>query len=140
MKVLVDTSVWSLALRRKKAIPDNEKKILAHVAELINNSSIVIIGPIRQELLSGISDERQFTRLKEILGSFIDLDITTSDYEKAAEFFNRSRAKGIQGSHIDFLICAVASNNDIPVFTLDKDFTRYAQYCEFQIYKAYKPH
>ena len=123
MKVLVDTSVWSLVLRRKE-----EAEIVKRLADLILSSLVVMIGPVRQELLSGISDATVFDRLRATLKAFDDFPITTHDYVTAAKFYNTCRAHGIQGSHIDFLICAVAYNNNFHIYTTDKDFGNYARY------------
>lgn len=124
MRVLVDTSVWSLALRRSAHAqrPEAEELrqlIAAHVAE--------IIGPIRQELLSGIRDPAQFDSLESHLSAFADLPLLADDYVTAAKFFNLCRSKGIQGSNTDFLICAVAVRHDLAVFTTDGDFPRFAK-------------
>ena len=59
MKVLVDTSVWSLALRRKEP-----SEIAKKLTDLILSSLIVMIGPGRQEVLSGIADKNAFLKLK----------------------------------------------------------------------------
>lgn len=118
MKVLVDTPIWSLALRR----PEN-----ARVVAFVEDGRVAIIGPIRQEILCGLRERAQFERLRDRLRAFADTEITVDDYEQAAEFYNRCREKGIQGSNTDFLICAVAARNDLPIFTTDGDFTRFAQ-------------
>lgn len=55
-----------------------------------------------------------------------DFSINTSDYELAASLYNKLKSKGIQGSHIDFLICAVALSHDLSIYTYDKDFFRFA--------------
>jgi len=128
MKVLVDTSVWSLALRRKEQSETVEK-----LTALIKESLVVMIGPVRQELLSGISDRAIFNNLKSNLQSFDDLPITTGDYETAAEYFNTCRKNGVQGSHTDFLICAVACNNDLLIFTTDQDFQYYVKYTPIRL-------
>jgi hypothetical protein len=107
-RVLVDTSVWSLALRKKDAT-ESEQRIIAQLSTLILDLDLVIIGPVRQEILSGISDQKKFTTLRERLSIFEDFPITTHDYEVAAQFLNECRNHGIQGSYIDFLICAVAA-------------------------------
>jgi predicted nucleic acid-binding protein len=133
MKILVDTSVWSLALRRRE--PDNAAEDLE---DLILSSMAVMIGPVRQELLSGISDEKSFERLRAKLTAFTDLPITTIDYEIAARFFNICRKHGIQGSHTDFLICAVAYINDLWIFTTDDDFTLYARHLPIRLYQTKK--
>jgi predicted nucleic acid-binding protein len=124
MMILIDTSVWSLALR-KKTLTTNEIKVVKELKELIYELRVVTIGPIRQELLSGLSDETKFNNLKEKLISFDDLPLKQEDYEKAAEISNYCRRKGIHGSHIDFLICAAAINYKISIFTTDKDFENY---------------
>ena len=130
--VLVDTSVWSLAFRKKH--PDsNDKKLIEYLTFLIRNRYAVMIGPIRQEILSGISGESTFRKLKEALKAFPDFEITTDDYEQAAAYYNICRSNGIQGSHIDYLICSVAHNNDFLIFTLDKDFKNYRNYIDIEL-------
>jgi len=128
MKVLVDTSVWSLALRRKEP-----SEIAKKLTDLILSSLVVMIGPVRQEVLSGISDKTAFLKLKAKLDAFDDFDIDTRDYETAAEFYNICRKNGIQGSHIDFLICAVAHNNNFMVYTTDKDFDNFVKYLPIKL-------
>jgi len=106
MKVLIDTPIWSLAFRKNK---NNEKNTtIENLIDLIHNGRIAIIGPIRQEILSGISDRNKFNDIKERMSIFTDYDLQSSDYEFAAECSNECRRNGIQGSHTDFLICAVA--------------------------------
>lgn len=141
MNVLVDTSVWSLALRRTKidSKPDEPEDIyVTELRELINEVRAQIIGPIRQELLSGISSQAQFEKLRDYLRSFQDLPVDSQDYERAAELFNSCRNKGVQGSHIDFLICAVAQRYNIPIFTTDKDFSLYAQLINIVLHEPRK--
>jgi len=130
VSILVDTSVWSTALRKKKqAFP--QESILR---QLVIDGLVRIIGPIRQELLSGISEKKQFERLKKNLSYFPDIPLITSDFEQAAEFFNLCRKGGIQGSHIDFLICSVASAHDLQIFTLDKDFDRFQKILPIRLF------
>ena len=122
MKVLVDTSVWSLALRRRS--PTHQA--VDELRRLIVSGRAAIIGPIRQEILSGIRDTGAFERLRDRLGAFQDEPLTTADYERAAGFFNACRAKGLQGSNTDFLLCAVSVRHRMPLLTTDRDFLRYA--------------
>lgn len=121
--VIVDTSVWSLALRRKQPLSDAAS---TELARLIDQSEALIAGPIRQELLSGVATQSQFQLLRERLAAFPDLPIDTADYERAALCFNQCRARGVQGSNTDYLICALALRLDLPVFSVDRDFGRYA--------------
>ena len=85
----------------------------------------VFIGPVRQEILSGISDDEKFVKLKKILSCLPDAPIETMDYELAAQYSNICRRSGIQGSAVDFLICAVAVRNNFIIYTVDKDFEHY---------------
>ena len=133
MKVIVDTCVWSLALRR------DEQESNATVDEfrrMIQDHRVQLIGPIRQEILSGIRVESQFKKLQKHLESFPDLPAITEDYVTAAKYFNRCRSKGIQGSNTDFLICAVANRNKFSIFTTDKDFKLFSKYIKIVFHKA----
>jgi len=121
IKILADTCIWSEVLRRKEP----SLTICSTLIELLRNFQVAIIGPIRQEILSGISDEAKFNDLKEKLSFLPDSPIETSDYELAARYSNLCRHKGIQGSSVDFLICAVAVRNEFAIYTVDKDFERY---------------
>jgi predicted nucleic acid-binding protein len=132
MRVLVDTSVWSLALRRGAA---STEPSAGELRNLIADGRVQMIGPVRQELLSGIRDKAQFVQLRGRLAAFPDLPITTDDYVAAAQFFNVCRAKGVQGSNTDFLICAVAVRHRLAVYTTDQDFTRYAQHVPIVLHK-----
>ena len=123
MKVLVDTSVWSLALRRRGA--PSAHAAVDELRRLIVNGRAAMVGPIRQELLSGIRDEAACTRLRDQLHAFPDEPVGTPDYEEAAAHFNACRARGLHGSNTDFLLCAIASRRRMPILTTDEDFRRY---------------
>ena len=133
MEVLVGTSIWSLALRHnnRKAV---DNTLVSRFVELINETRVRIIGPIRQELLSGIKEELQFQKLKSHLSPFEDLPIISKNYERAAEMHNQCRRKGINGSHVDFLICSVAEYYHLVIFTNDKDFVYYARHLPITLY------
>jgi predicted nucleic acid-binding protein len=132
MKVLVDTSVWSLALRRNQP---TESPVVTELIELIREVRSQLIGQVRQELLSGIKNQVQFQKLRNHLRAFPDLEVTTRDYESAADFYNLCRAKGIQGSNTDFLICAVAARYNIPIFTTDEDFTLFQAHLPITLHR-----
>ncbi len=94
-----------------------------------------MIGPIRQELLSGISNPSQFNKLKHTLSFFEDIILETDHFVKAAEFSNLCRKNGIQGSTTDFLICAVANLEKLSIFTVDSDFINYNKYLKLKLIK-----
>jgi len=128
VNVLIDTSVWSLALRRSpRHLSPREGAIAAEFAELIKEGRARIIGIIRQELLSGIKAQPQFEKLLKILRAFPDEPLTTADYEAAALASNQCRSKGLAVSVSDMLICAVAQSRDWAIFSTDPDFSRYAK-------------
>lgn len=130
--VLIDTSVWSEVFRRRKRI---DLKIHKNFSKLIDENRVILIGPVRQELLGGLKDEQQFNRLNSHLNSFPDHTIHTEEYEIAARFNNQCRKQGVQGSHIDFLICSVATNNNFLLWTKDKDFKHFSKILPLEFYK-----
>jgi predicted nucleic acid-binding protein len=135
VRVLPDTPVWAAALRRTDGVGNAYR---AEMVRLVNHGVVEIIGPIRQELLSGIRERSQFERVREHLRKFPDLRITTDDYEDAASFYNRCRSRGIQGSSTDYLICAVASRHELAIFTTDRDFAGYAKLLPIRLYSLDK--
>ena len=126
MKVLVDTCVWSLALRRKSraALSEGEQRMVASLAEAIQDGRVAMIGPIRQEVLSGIKDLAQFEKLKSALEAFPDEQLTTLHYEEAARLFNLCRGRGVECGPVDILICAVAAREHWTILTSDQGLQR----------------
>lgn len=136
MTVLVDTTIWSLALRRRpQQLAPEEQALLAAWSDLVASGRCVLTGPIRQEILSGIRSEAAFHALQEQLSNFRYLEIFPADYDEAARFFNICRSHGIAGSHVDMLICATAYRYDVPIFTTDPDFSYYVQHLPLRLYK-----
>ncbi|MCF6225963.1 MAG: PIN domain-containing protein [Xanthomonadales bacterium] len=132
MKVIVDTPIWSYALRSKKP------EYAVHVQQLaafISDQRVIMLGPVKQELLSGYSDQSKFEKLNDKLKYFENTPIIDQDYVQAAIFSNTCRTKGIQGSHIDFLICAVAYRLKSAIFTTDKDFSYFVKHIPIQLFK-----
>ncbi|MGH9448548.1 MAG: PIN domain-containing protein [Terriglobia bacterium] len=123
MNTLVDTSVWSLALRRHpRDLSATERSIAIELTELIQEGRARIIGLVRQELLSGIKAPAQYEKLRTTLRAFPDEPIETADYEAAAKASNDCRSKGIVVSIVDILICEVALARRWSIFTIDPDF------------------
>ena len=99
--------------------------MLAEWAALVRERRVLMVGPVRQELLSRVREPAAFDRLRQVLRAFEDEPLGTEDYEEAARCSNRCRAAGVAGSAIDFLLCAVAIRRDAAIFTTDGDFERY---------------
>ncbi len=124
MKVIVDTSVWLLALRRQQ----QNNSIADKLRDFIGDGRVILLGAVRQEILSGIKQQAQFDKLKNYLRAFPNLPLVAEDYELAADYFNICRRNGLQGANTDFLICATANRRNYEIFTTDKDFIGFSQY------------
>ena len=131
--VIVDTCIWSLALRRKTS---SDREVTDELTSLIKENRAKIIGLIRQEILSGYSDLVRYEKLRNKLRAFPNEQVIDIDYESAAEYSNICRKKGVQGSHTDFLICAVATRLKMQIYTSDKDFSHYSKHLPISLYRG----
>jgi predicted nucleic acid-binding protein len=138
MMVLVDTPVWSIAFRRRSADLNEGQQAVRKVLEgLILEGRVALPGAVRQELLTGVRDEKQLRQLRNSLRAFPDVGLVVEDYEEAARLSNVCRTHGIAGSPIDFLICAVAILRNWSIMTLDQDFVRYARHIPLELFRAF---
>jgi predicted nucleic acid-binding protein len=136
VNVLVDTSVWSLALRRRAHdLSPAQAAAVEELRQLIREGRARIIGLVRQELLSGIRDVGQYEKLRKILRAFPDEQAGITDYEAAAKAGNDCRPKGIAVSVSDMLICAVAVTRHWAIFTTDPDFGKYVRILSIQLHR-----
>jgi predicted nucleic acid-binding protein len=136
MPVLVDTSIWSLLFRRdQEKLNARERQAVDDLRSLVADKRIRVIGPIRQELLSGIRNTDQFERLQHRLRDFPDEPLTTADYEFAAQISCKCRAMGISPSAIDMLICSAANLRGWEIFTFDEDFKQYRRALPLRLYE-----
>ena len=134
MTLLVDTSVWSLALRRD----DNSRAPQAEAlrAALGGGEPIVTTGLILQELLQGFSGPRA---RKEIVQKFASLPLLIpdrSDHVDAAELRNRCRRSGVQIGTIDALIAQLCIRHSLTLLTTDGDFAQATRCCALRVWKS----
>lgn len=135
-EVLIDTSVWSLALRRPKdKLNAIELRTVTAAQRLFADDDAALLGLVRQELLSGIRDEKRYETLRLLLRDWEDEPISIVDHENAAACWNQCAAAGIAASTVDLLICAVAIRRLMPIFTTDPDFNRYAKVLPIRFYQ-----
>jgi predicted nucleic acid-binding protein len=132
--IIVDTTIWSKAYRRKQ-ITEKDQKVVDELNRILDEYSEILIGPVRQELLSGISNNDVFEDIKEKLDNFNNYIIQLDDHDRAAEYFNICQRHGIQGSLTDYLICAVANKYNLEIFTADNDFKHYKKYLPIRLYQ-----
>jgi hypothetical protein len=124
--VLVDTPLWSLALRRRAVdLSESERSLTQLLYQLIQQHRISLLGSIRQEILSGIREGNQFRRIRDYLRDFPNIDLNLDDYEEAARISNDCRRIGIATTSVDMLICSVSLKNNWQIFTTDGDFEQY---------------
>jgi predicted nucleic acid-binding protein len=137
MKILVDTPVWSLALRRKAAdLGPGERRVTQLLHQIVDDGRAQLIGSVRQELLSGLREESQFRRLRDYLRDFPDVPLAIEDYEEAALASNECRKAGIASTQVDMQICAVGLHHGWQIFSTDGDFGHYASVIPIQLFSA----
>jgi predicted nucleic acid-binding protein len=131
--LLVDTSVWSLALRRD--VKASSPAVEALRAALDGGEPIVTTGLILQELLQGFAGPRAH---KEIVQRFAALPLLVPDrldYIDAAVLRNRCRRSGVQIGTIDALLAQLCIRHDLTLLTTDGDFALAAQHCALRVWK-----
>jgi hypothetical protein len=134
VRILVDTSVWSLALRRKKEPNSCAAALLKEYIE--DGEYICIIGIILQEVLSGVTSKKLFSQLEDHLSAFPMVTLERKDYVRAASLRNSCKKKGVQVGTIDALIAAVCIENDLLLLSTDKDFQLIANNSELKLIKV----
>ncbi len=133
--ILIDTSVFSLALRRRSVeLRTIERHVVEKWAALAQSGQAALVGPVRQEILSGIRSADVYNEIRAHLSRFPHFEVLRGDYDQAAAFFNTCLAKGVTGSNVDMLICAVAVRNAVPVFTIDTDFNLYVEHLPLRLH------
>jgi predicted nucleic acid-binding protein len=126
MKTLADSCVWSFMLRRKdkSVVSGDEQQAVMSLQDAIQDGRVAIIGPIRQEVLTGIKEPVQFEKLRRKLGAFSDEPIPSGDYEEAARLFSLCRSHGAECGRVDMLLCAVVARKHWSILTTDGGLKR----------------
>ena len=132
MTLLVDTSVWSLALRRD-APPDVPEVKALHGA-LGGNDLVVSTGLILQELLQGFVPERVQTQIAERFAAIGLVQPTREDHVAAAGLRNSCRKAGVQLGTVDALIAQLCIAHELHLLTTDKDFVHAASHSELRLW------
>ncbi len=135
MNLVVDTSVWSLVLRRPK-IDETDPYVRAFRWHIESGDGLFLIGNILQELLDGLRSTKQFDRLLALLEPYPLLDLDRHTFVAAARLQSLCRSKGITAGSIDFLIAAGCCQHGFPLLTADSDFARIARHCDLIVLPA----
>ena len=131
-QVLIDTNIWSTFFRRNKP---EDQKLRANLEMLMQENRISMIGPIRQEILTGIKEYNKFLVLKEYMQAFEDEPISTEMYEFGAKIANDCMRNGIAISTVDATIVSVIATHGFEIYTNDQDFMRYKTVIQFNQYQ-----
>lgn len=134
--ILVDTSVLSLAFRRRNRSQPEPDPVPVFRRMLLEDTPVAIPGIVLQELLSGVRTDQQFKRLSRILEAFPILVAERQDHIVAAQISNACRRKGLSASTVDCLIASLAVSQDAFLFTLDEDFTRLTSICGLKLFES----
>ncbi len=131
--IFVDTSVWSLAFRRKQE--QSNHSVIKQLKTLIEqDEALVVPGIVFQELLTGLKEESQFNRMYQLITGFTILVANESHHKLAAQIANNCRKNGVATTATDCLIAAMAISYEAQLLTTDKDFAYMANYCGLNLY------
>ena len=125
MNLFVDTSVWSLALRRDA--PANTAEVDCLAEALAGGGQVFTTGIVLQELLQGLSRPRD---RRAIIDRFAPLPFVVperDDHIEAAELRNHCRRRGVQIGTIDALLAQLCIRHDLAMLSTDKDFAAIAE-------------
>ena len=134
MTLLVDTSVWSLALRRDVASSEPEVRYLRDA--LLGAEDVVVTGLVLQELLQGFAGPKARNRIIDRFGALPLLMPDRQDHVDAAALRTLCRRGGVQIGTIDALLARLCIRHDLTLLTTDRDFTHAARHCPLRVWSA----
>ena len=131
MRVLVDTSVWSLALRRRAVPADIKVELLSEL--VASGQTIFLTGIILQEILQGVKDKSHLTKLERYFEPFALIEPNRRTYIHGAHLYSLCRAKGTPVATVDCLIASVALSHECKLLARDTDFEKLAAVSELEL-------
>jgi predicted nucleic acid-binding protein len=134
VSLLVDTSVWSLALRRYA--PPDVPEVRALRDALAGGEIVATTGVILQELLQGVLPERARTQIIEVFAALEYLAPSREDHVAAAGVRNTLRSTGVQVGTIDALIAHLAIAGGHTLLTTDNDFRLASSHISLQVWRS----
>ena len=134
MTILVDTSVWSLALRRDAEAREPEVQVLKD--SLLGDEVVVTTGLVLQELLQGFSAPKAQAQIVQRFATLPIIQPDRNDYIGAAGIRNTCRRAGIQIGTIDALLAQLCIRHELTLLTTDQDFVHVAKHCALSVWPA----
>ncbi len=132
MTLLVDTSVWSLALRRDAEATEREVKTLENA--LLGDDVVVTTGLVLQELLQGFSGPKAQAQILERFTALPLIQPDREDHVGAAGIRNACRRSGVQIDSIDALLAQLCVRHELTLLSTDKDFVLAAKHCPLHVW------
>lgn len=134
MSLFVDTSIWSLALRRDAPAPGAEVKALVRALE--NGETLLTTGLVLQELLQGFAGPKSRDQLLDRFSAIPLLVPDRDDHVQAAELRNHCRRRGVQAGTIDALLAQLCIRHELTMLTADEDFGHIAKHSTLKLWTA----
>ena len=134
MSLLVDTSVWSMALRRDSPADLLEVRALADALEA--GELVVTTGLVLQEILQGFSGPRSREAILDRFNALPFLIPDRTDYIDAASLRNECRRRGIQVGTIDALLATLCIHHGLKMLSADADFRLIAEVAPLSVWPA----
>lgn len=131
MTLLVDTSVWSLALRRDR--PAVSPAVAALTRALLDGETIVTTGIVLQELLQGFAGARDQAQIIEHFQALPLLNPDRDTHIAAAQLRNTCRRHGVQLGTVDALLAQLCIEHELRLLTTDKDFVHAARHIPLRL-------
>ncbi len=134
MTLLVDTSVWSLALRRDTEATAPEVRQLKDA--LLGADMVVTTSLVLQELLQGFAGPKARARIIHRFAALPLLQPDRQDHIDAAALRTACRQAGVQLGTIDALIAQLCIRHELTLLTTDRDFSHMARHCRLRVWAA----
>jgi hypothetical protein len=126
LSLFVDTSVWSLALRRNR--PPDVPEVAALEQALARGDLITTTGLVYQEILQGFHGPRDQEAIVADFGALPFLTPDRHDHFEAAQLRNRARRRGVQVGTIAAILAQLCIRYELRLLTTDADFARIAEH------------
>ena len=124
MSLFVDTSVWSLALRRDR--PPETAKVRLLFRAIESGETLLTTGLVLQELLQGFAGPKARAQILDRFSAVPLLVPDRDDHIAAAALRNVCRRAGVQVGTIDALLAQLCIRHDLTMLSTDEDFKRIA--------------
>jgi predicted nucleic acid-binding protein len=134
VSLLVDTSVWSLALRRDAEASTQAVEVLRSALE--GADQVFTTGLVLQELLQGFAGPKARSQLIERFAALAFLQPDREDHIEAAEVRNTCRRNGVQIGTIDAVLIQLCLRHDLVMLSTDNDFRSASRHVKFRLWSG----